>query len=169
MNDAAVGWSHSTRRLTALVALRMLIGWHFLYEGLTKVLDARWTAAGYLAESQGPFSGVFHWLLFDPSRLAVVDFVNRWGLVLVGVALIAGLLTRYATIAGILLLALYYLSTPPFPAYVYSKPAEGSYLIVNKVLIELVALWVLFLFPTSQVVGLDRLLVGKGAPEASND
>ena len=74
-----------------------------------------------------------------------------------------------ATIAGILLLALYYLSTPPFPAYVYSKPAEGSYLIVNKVLIELAALWVLFLFPTSQTLGLDRLLGRKAAPEASHD
>ena len=168
MHEAAVGWSHSNRRMTALVILRMLIGWHFLYEGLVKVLNTRWTSAQYLLESRGPFAAFFHWLVINPARLGVVDFLNQWGLVLIGVALIAGLLTRDATIAGILILALYYFSTPPFPGYVYAKPAEGSYLIVNKVLIELAALWVLFLFPTGQTVGLDRLLGRKAAPEASH-
>lgn len=52
--------------------------------------------------------------MINPARLGVVDFLNQWGLVLIGVAVIAGLLTRYATIAGILILALYYFSTPPF-------------------------------------------------------
>jgi len=158
MSDTAGPSGLSTARVSALVTLRMLIGWHFLYEGLVKVLNPRWTAAEYLTESQGILSGLFHWLASDPSRLALVDFANRWGLVLIGVGLIAGLLTRYAIIAGILILALYYLCNPPLPGLAYSKPAEGSYLIVNKVLIEAVALWVLLLFPTSQIVGLDRLL-----------
>jgi thiosulfate dehydrogenase [quinone] large subunit len=73
----------------------------------------------------------------------------------------AGLLTRYATIAGIVLLVLYYLCNPPFPAYVYSMPTEGSYLIVSMVLIEIAALWVLLVFPTGKAVGLDRLVKSK--------
>lgn len=159
MNDTAGSWSYSNARVAALVTLRMLIGWHFLYEGLVKVLNDRWTAAGFLTESQGIFSGFFNWLASQP--LAVVDFANRWGLILIGVGLIAGLLTRYATLAGMLLLALYYLSNPPLPGLIYSQPTEGSYLIVNKVLIEAAALWVLLLFPTGQIVGLDRWLTRK--------
>lgn len=158
MNPEAVGWNRSAAPVTALVALRFLVGWHFLYEGLVKLQNPFWTAADYLAQSQGAFSGAFHWLAADPSRLAAVDALNRWGLVLIGVGLIAGLLIRPATVAGILLLSLYYLCNPPFPSDATSLPAEGSDLVVNKVLIELVALWVLLVLPTGGVVGLDRLL-----------
>ena len=31
---------------TALVVLRVLIGWHFLYEGLAKLGNPYWTSAG---------------------------------------------------------------------------------------------------------------------------
>lgn len=157
MNAEAV-WGRSSAPVTALVALRIVVGWHFLYEGLVKVQNSYWTAADYLAQSRGLFSGAFHWLAADPSRLAVVDAFNRWGLVLIGVGLIAGLFTRAVTVAGMLLLALYYACNPPFPGYAASATAEGSDLVVNKVLIELVALWVLLALPTSRVVGLDRLL-----------
>jgi thiosulfate dehydrogenase [quinone] large subunit len=40
-------------------------------------------------------------------------------------------------------------------------PSEGSYLIINKNLIEAAALVVLALFPTSNVVGLDQFLKRK--------
>lgn len=158
MSPEAV-WGRSNAPVTALVALRILVGWHFLYEGLVKLQNPYWTAADYLAQSRGLFSGAFHWLAADPSRLSLVDAFNRWGLVLIGVGLIAGLLTRAATVAGMLLLALYYVCNPPFPGYSSSLSAEGSDLVVNKVLIELAALWVLLALPTSRVVGLDRLLL----------
>jgi thiosulfate dehydrogenase [quinone] large subunit len=145
-------------KVTPLVVLRMMIGWHLLYEGIVKIMNPHWTAAEYLAESKGLFSGLFTWLAADPSRLAAVDFLNKWGLICIGLGLVAGFLTRYATISGIVLLGLYYLCNPAFPSYVYTTPAEGSYLIVNKVLIELAALWVLLVFPTGGIVGLDRLL-----------
>ena len=96
--------SYGGAPLTALVVLRMLIGWHFLYEGLVKFLNPYWTSALFLSESQGPFSGFFTWLVTDTSRLAGVDFLVKWGLVLIGLGLIAGVLTRIATCAGILLL-----------------------------------------------------------------
>ena len=34
-----------------LVILRVAVGWHFLYEGVTKLLEPNWTSAAYLAES----------------------------------------------------------------------------------------------------------------------
>jgi thiosulfate dehydrogenase [quinone] large subunit len=44
--------------------------------------------------------------------------------------------------------------------YYYSIPAEGSYLIVNKNLVEVAALAVVFTTGSGRVLGLDRLLHG---------
>ena len=150
-------------RLWAMVALRMLIGWHLMYEGLAKLSNPYWTSAGFLSASQGPFSGFFVWLAADPGRLAIVDALNVWGLTLLGFALIVGLLTRVSTLLAIVLLAMYYLANPPLPGIETSIPAEGSYVIVNKTLIELAALVVLFLFPTGRQVGLDAYLTRGGS------
>jgi thiosulfate dehydrogenase [quinone] large subunit len=137
----------------------MLVGWHFLYEGLAKITNPYWTSAGYLQESQGWFSETFLNLAASPGGVTVADYLNQWGLLLVGLALIVGVMNRVAIVSGIVLLALYYLVTPPMPGLAYSIPTEGSYLIVNKVLVELAALLVLLAFPTSRQVGLDRLFM----------
>ncbi|UCC25878.1 MAG: DoxX family membrane protein [Gemmatimonadales bacterium] len=149
-------------QLTALVVLRMLVGWHFLYEGVTKITNPQWTSVSYLQDSQGWFSETFRDLALNPGAVSVVDVLNEWGLTLIGLALLVGILTRTATVAGIVLLALYYLAAPPFPGLEYSLPTEGSYIIVNKVLVELAALVVLLALPTGHRVGLDRLFVKSG-------
>ena len=141
---------------TFLVTLRTLVGWHFLYEGLVKVTNPDWSSAGYLLDSQGFLSGFFHSLTYKPSVLHTVDFLNEWGLILIGLGLILGLFTRFSLFAGILLLVMYYLSHPPFPGLHFSVPSEGSYLIVNKTLIELGTLLVLYVFPTR--IGLDAII-----------
>ena len=38
-----------------LVALRVLFGWYFLYEGITKIANPDWTSMGYLMDSKGRF------------------------------------------------------------------------------------------------------------------
>ena len=149
----------------ALVALRMLIGWHFLYEGLAKITNPYWSSAAYLAEAQGPLGELFNDLAASPGMVTAIDALNAWGLTLIGVGLLLGLLARPAAIAGVVALALYYVAAPPFPGLEYAMPAEGSYLIVNKVLIELAALLVVLAFPTSRRWGLDRLLFGPEAAE----
>jgi thiosulfate dehydrogenase [quinone] large subunit len=145
----------TTAQLSALVILRVLIGWHFLYEGIAKILNPNWTSASFLLESKWIFAGVFHAMALNPFVLKAVDLMNMWGLTAIGLGLIAGCFTRAATVVGMLLLLLYYVCNPPLIGLTYSIPAEGSYLIVNKNLIELCALMVLFLFPTGSI-GLDR-------------
>jgi thiosulfate dehydrogenase [quinone] large subunit len=81
-----------------------------------------------------------------------------WGLIVIGLCLFLGVFARPAKISGILLLFLYYISYPPFADYSVSIPVEGSYWIVNKNLIELAALVVLYFFPSSHITGLDRYL-----------
>lgn len=149
---------YSNMQLFWLVALRVIIGWHFLYEGLVKVVNPNWSSAGYLMDSQGFFSGFFQSLATNQSVLSIVDFMNMWGLVAIGLGLIVGLFSRIALYGGILLLLFYYLSHPPFVGLKYGLPMEGSYLIVNKNLIELAAMIVLLLFPTSKIIGVDRMI-----------
>ena len=156
---------YSRFQLTALVALRMLIGWHFLYEGIAKFLNPYWTSAGYLQASQGPFAGWFLGLAADPGRLGMVDTLNKWGLVIIGAALIIGFGARLAAFFGAVLLFLYYIANPPLLGLENAIPSEGSYLFVNKVLIEMAALLVLLAFPTSHLIGLDRLKIWERSNE----
>ena len=72
----------------------------------------------------------------------------------------AGLLVRFACTCGILLLALYYMAFPPFFTSPVG-PVEGHYLLVNKNLVELLAMLVVLAFP-ARCWGLDGLLAGAG-------
>ncbi len=162
MNGAATDAGRLPRyggfQLTTLVTLRLLIGWHFLYEGLAKITNPYWTSAGYLQESKWWFSDFFISLAASPGALTAVDYLNQWGLFLIGLSLLLGVLVRPAAIAGALLLLLYYVAAPPLPGLTYGIPMEGSYLIVNKILVEVGALLVVIGFPTSHRIGLDRLI-----------
>jgi thiosulfate dehydrogenase [quinone] large subunit len=55
---------------------------------------------------------------------------------------------------------LFYLCNPPFVGYFYSIPTEGSYLIVNKNLVEVCALAVILTTRSGLFAGLDRILHG---------
>jgi thiosulfate dehydrogenase [quinone] large subunit len=153
---------YSKWQFTALLLLRVLIGWHFLYEGLVKLINPDWSSIGYLLDSKWILSGFFHSLAANPGVLNVVDFLNVWGLILVGLGLVLGVFTRISTVGGMVLLGFYYLSHPPLLNLEYVLPSEGSYLIVNKTLIEMFGLWVLYLFPTGRIMGIDRIIFGTG-------
>jgi len=164
-NDSAkpyTGW-----QLGALVTLRLLVGWHFLYEGLAKLVNPYWTSAEYIDQASWLFSGVFKSIAASPVAVTVVDALNVWGLMAIGLGLILGLFTRPATIAGVVLLVLYYIVAPPFAGLSYAMPTEGSYLVVNKVLVEAGALLVLLAFPTGRLVGLDGVLFRKRQSRAT--
>jgi thiosulfate dehydrogenase (quinone) large subunit len=141
-----------------LVTLRVLFGWYFLYEGITKIANPDWSSIGYLMDSKGIFAGMYHSMASNLGLVAVVDWMNMWGLTLIGLGLILGLLTQLSMFLGMLMLLLYYLSHPALASVTYIMPQEGSYLIVNKTLIELFAMAVLFVFPTGQIAGLDRFI-----------
>jgi len=153
--------NYSTWQFWSLVILRVAIGWHFLYEGFTKLMNPDWTSLGYLMDSEGWFEGLFLSLSSNPTLLDVLDFLNIWGLILIGAGLILGLFTSVAIIAGMVLLGFYYLSHPPIIGATYVIPSEGNYLWVNKNLIELLTLWVILLFPTWKKVGIDRFIFKK--------
>jgi thiosulfate dehydrogenase [quinone] large subunit len=164
----------STSQQAGLIGLRTLVGWHFLYEGLVKLLGpawsragaplAEWSSAGYLRGATGPFAGAFHALAGSP-LLPYVDKAMPVALLVVGALLMLGLFTRAACVAAIVLLALFYLSAVP-TAGVPEPHAEGAYLLVNKNLIELAAVFVVLAFRTERLAGLDLLRVRGHAADA---
>lgn len=130
-----------------LLLLRMMIGWHLLYEGLTKLFTPAWSAEGFLNGSYGFLSGLFHALVSNPTSIEIVNFLNIWGLVLIGTGLFLGLFVRISAVSGIVLLLLYYFAYPPFNVPHFLSNPEGHYWIINRNLIEAIALFIVYLFP----------------------
>lgn len=139
-------------KMNSIVLLRILIGWHFLYEGAVKIYNPDWSAFSYLATAQGPLSFLFT-PLAQPGIIDWVDTLNVLTLVFVGISLLLGVLEKKAAFAGIALLAMYYFAHPPFPG-LQQLNVEGNYWFVNKNLIELVACIILFQNPTGSIFGI---------------
>ncbi len=148
---------YSNTQTFFLVALRIIIGWYFFYEGITKIANADWSSVGYLMDSKGLMARVFTYLAMNEHVVAVVDFLNKWGLTFIGLGLILGLFTQLALCFGMILLTFYFLSHPPLANVTYIMPQEGSYLWVNKTLIEIFTMALLLAFPTGHIFGIDRL------------
>ncbi|MDP2338343.1 MAG: DoxX family protein [Bacteroidota bacterium] len=128
-----------------MTILRVAIGWHFLYEGLSKILQGNWTASGFLLNTSGFLSGFYHALASSPGILKVTDLLNMYGLLLIGLALFIGLFSRFAALAGALLMTLYYFAYPPFGNPLMNA-SEGHLFIVDRLFIEASALVFLFFY-----------------------
>jgi thiosulfate dehydrogenase (quinone) large subunit len=155
----------SDRQRVALILLRTVIGWHFLYEGYYKLmvpawsrqgeLLAPWSAAGYLKASTGPLARFFHLAAASPAA-PWIDRLVPIALVAVGLSLVLGLLTNAGCWGALALLAVFYASAIP-TAGTPQPGAEGTYLLVNKNLVEAAAIIVLLSFRTGAIAGLDLL------------
>jgi thiosulfate dehydrogenase [quinone] large subunit len=145
------------RQQLALVVLRMAVGWHLLYDAWNRLWDAGATSAGFLAASRGPLGPLFRELAAHGRVLNVLERFAAASLAAAGLGLLLGFATRTSARVAAAFLVLFYLVNPPFPGVDF-LPGEGAYLLVNKTLVEVLALGVLALFPTGQWIGLDRFL-----------
>ena len=140
---------YTKSQLYLLLVLRVIIGYHFLYEGFNKLFADSWSSGGFLIQSNWIFSDLFIALANSPSLIVVSDFLNIWGQIFIGLGLMLGLFSKYAAYAGAALLFLYYVAIPPF---------VDSYTFVDRNLLELFGLLIIALFQTSHIIGLDGLL-----------
>jgi uncharacterized membrane protein YphA (DoxX/SURF4 family) len=91
-----------------------------------------------------------------------IDHLTIWALIAIGGLLMVGLLSRVSAIAAAGLLLSFYLAIPPWPGVeelLETAGPEHSF-IVNKNLIEVIALLAIACLPTGQWFGLDRLVLG---------
>src|SRR3990167_3734027 len=117
----------------SIVLLRLGIGWFFVYAGWSKVVtyftDAPdFTAAGFLSNLPGPFASLFSPLAGN----VMVDYLNAYGLLLIGVAILLGVLVRWAAFWGIVLMVLYYLA---------GYPPEHSFVVDEHIIYSLVLIF----------------------------
>ena len=129
-----------------LFLLRIVAGWMFFYAGITKVLNPQWSAEGYLKGAKA-FTWFFQMLL-DPSVLPIINFMNKWGLTLLGISLILGLFVRFSSLLGVLLMILYYIALD-FP-----HPNPNAY-IVDQHIIYISILLFFAAIKAGRVFGLD--------------
>src|SRR5437867_2916704 len=102
----------------ALVALRSVIGWHFLYEAYYKITSpawspaggplAPWTSAGYLKGASGPLAKVFQ-RMGNAGWTPWIDRSVKFALLLIGLSLLLGLFSRFGAAAALFFLSLFYL------------------------------------------------------------
>ena len=132
----------------SLFLLRVVLGWMYLYAGITKIINPNWSAAGYLRGAK-TFPVFYQWLV-SPSLLPITNFVNEWGLTLLGLSLILGLFVRLSSSLGAIMMLLYYLPILTFP---YIK--DNSYL-VDQHIIYASALLVLGALRAGRIWGLEE-------------
>ena len=166
LNQMTNDTTHRPVQQVALIALRTVIGWHFLYEAYYKIVSSpawspagtplvRWTSAGYLRGASGPLAWLFQRMV-NAGWTPWIDRAVKIGLLLIGLSLILGLFTRVGSWGALLFLSmvsLLYLPTIGVP----QANNEGTYLIVNKTLIEAAAVCDLLVFNTGAIAGLDLL------------
>ena len=149
----------------SLVLLRTVIGWHFLYEGYYKLLVPgwsragdplrAWSASGYLRAATGPFADTFH-AMAGSGAMTWIDVLVPVGLLLVGLSLLLGLFTQIGAVGALGFLTLFYVASIP-TAGVPMPGAEGTYLLVNKTLVEWAAVLAVLAGRTGHIAGLDLL------------
>ncbi|GEM_PF-1209197 len=93
------------------------------------------------------------WSLLDGS-----DAIVKYGLLIVGGCLLAGLFTRTACVAGAGFLLMFFLAMPPLPGWPENPKVEGHYLYINKNIIEMFALLALATMRTGRWAGVDGLV-----------
>ena len=70
MSGLDISIKENKYQLYGLVTLRVLIGWHFLYEGIAKLINPYWSSAAYLLDSKWIFSILFHFGEQKPYRIS---------------------------------------------------------------------------------------------------
>ncbi len=93
--------------------LRLAMGVLFIYSAITKFIDPQWTAATYIADAH-TFHGMYQWMI-APERIGAINALAKWGELLIGISLVAGMTVRIASVSGILMMFLYYFPVLQFP------------------------------------------------------
>jgi thiosulfate dehydrogenase [quinone] large subunit len=117
-----------------------------------------WSSSSYLDGATGPIGHLLR-ALFNAGFGHMIDVAVIAALWAIGLSLMLGLFTQAGCGMALGMLSLFYLTAIPLDG-VPHPGMEGNYLLVNKTLIEWVAVTVLLCFRTGRIAGLDLLYCG---------
>ena len=117
-----------------LAFARIAMGWLMFYAGITKIMDPAWSAEGY-ARSAKTLPGLYTFFA-SAGQIDWVNFVNKWGVTLIGVSLILGIGVRLSSSLGAVLMVFYYLPVLDFP-----YAGEHSYIVDEHIIYALVMVY----------------------------
>ncbi len=131
-----------------VVLMRLTMGWIFLYSGLDKLING-FSASGFLVNAtKGPLGGMFQDLGASATAVNVINPMVVWGEILIGLALVLGVTTRWAAFWGATMMFLFYIAQFP-PEH---NPFMEYYLVYILVLGMLGALG------AGRILGLDAVI-----------
>lgn len=110
----------------ALLFLRISLGWLFFYAGYSKLTAASgFSAKQFLLNLEGPFASFYQIFVGNP----MVDSLVVWGEILIGLCLIFGVLVRFSSFWGIVMMLLFYFAEYP-PAHSFIVNDQLIYVFV---------------------------------------
>lgn len=128
----------------AIFLLRVIMGLRLVFPGWMMIQMGPYSSKGYLEHTEGPFAGFFRKL----AQYKIIDYLNKWGLFLTGLALVFGIFVRLASYAGILLMIFYWLTKFPHK--------EG---VIDERVISIAVFFLLIILNAGIFLGFDYLIL----------
>ncbi|MFB1065395.1 DoxX family membrane protein [Natrinema sp. H-ect4] len=134
-----------------VLALRLMMGYAFLYSGATKIAEGGFSAGGYLTHSAAtngnPLAEVFAWMGSTPWFVEFANVAVPWGELLIGLGLLVGALVRLAAFFGALMMLMFYFGN--------WDVAHGF---INGDFAYMLVFLAVAAFGAGRILGLDRLI-----------
>lgn len=131
-----------------VLLMRLVMGWIFVYSGFDKLING-FSASGFLVHAtRGPLAGWFQSLGENQMALNIIDPLVVWGEILIGLALVLGVATRWAAFWGAAMMFMFYLAQLP--------PANNPFMEYR--LVYILMLGVIGALGAGRILGLDALI-----------
>ncbi len=141
----------------SVLSLRLVMAYIFLSAGVQKLLDPTWTAEGFLVHAVpegNPLGPMF--TAMAEGWLFLIDPLNVFGQILIGLALLFGVFVRVAVFFGALMMLMYWLTQ--FEAGLLAGlPVANGYVVTYHLVYALI-LFGLGAVGAGRILGLDASL-----------
>lgn len=146
----------------SMLGLRIVLAWVFLQAGLSKLSEGGWTnpggwgAEGFLLHGvaeTNPFGPLFE---FFAGYLWLVEPMVLWGQILIGLALLFGILFRFAAAMGAIMMLQFWLASFEGGLAAGFPIAHGY--VVDYTLVYAILLFGLGAWGAGRIVGLDATI-----------
>ena len=131
-----------------VLLLRLTMGWIFVWAGFDKLIRG-FSAEGFLLHAtKGPFAGWFQSMGESQTALSIIEPMVVWGEIVIGVALIFGVMTRWAAFWGAVMMFMFFIAQLP--------PEHNPFM--EYYLIYILVLGVIGALGAGRIVGLDNMI-----------